>query len=395
MDIPEAGKGKKNAIFKLLMCHLSSDTLEGLEDQGFSTFLKLHSFLISEKKVKSEPEPETGTTLSSGTPEEAKPLFDVRKLKDFKINGTIGGPEKKDSLSYTSLCYQISNGQKLGYADEIVCAAVLRAISPGNNLRTYLESKTDLNVTSLLDIMRSHFRERDSTSVFTELSNAAQGVSESCLDFVIRSMCLRQKVLALGQEEGYPFDENLVQARFLHTLEVGIRNSNIRSELREVFKTKLPDEELLKAVTEATSRETERSRKLASSRKPETAIVNQVQADKNCEVNNVKKKKDNDLQTQILELRANQAKELAALRSDLCEIKNVLTQQTGSCLGNVDGFQQRQNLVPNVLPPRFKMRKKYKCQDCEQNRVYRCVHCFQCGSTQHRVVNCPEKKNGN
>ena len=374
------------------MRHLNSSTLEATEDQGLSTFLKLHSFLTAEKEVKTESAHETIKTHKVAS-EEPKPLFDVRKLKDFKINGTIGGPEKKDSLSYTSLCYQISNGQKLGYADEVVCAAVLRAISPGNNLRTYLESKIDLNVTSLLDIMRSHFRERDSTSVFTELSNAAQGVSESCLDFVIRSMCLLQKVLALGLEEGCPFDNNLVQARFLHTLEVGIRNNNIRSELRDVFKATLSDEELLKAVTEAASRETERSGKLANSRKPEITSINLVQADKSSEVTKEKKKKDNHLQTQIVELRANQERELAALRSDLSEIKSVLTQQAGSCSGN--GFQQRQ--PSNALPPRFRNqnRRRYRCQDCEQNRVDRCTHCFKCGSIQHRMANCTEKKNGN
>ena len=248
LQIPEEGKGKRTAILKLLMRHLNSSTLEASEDQGLSTFLKLHSFLTTEKQVKTESVEVDAKPSVSVPSEEPKPLFDVRKLKDFKINGTIGGPEKKDSLSYTSLGYQISNGQKLGYADEVICAAVLRAISPGNNLRTYLESKTDLNVTSLLDIMRSHFHERDSTSVFTELSNAAQGVSESCLDFVIRSMCLRQKVLALGKEEGCPFDATLLQSRFLHTLEVGIRNNNIRTELRDVFKANLSDEELLKAA---------------------------------------------------------------------------------------------------------------------------------------------------
>ena len=40
----------------------------------------------------------------------------------------------------------------MGYADELICAAVLKAISPGNNLRTYLENKKNLTVTSVLGV---------------------------------------------------------------------------------------------------------------------------------------------------------------------------------------------------------------------------------------------------
>ena len=61
---------------------------------------------------------------------------------------------------------------------------MLRAISPANNLRTYLESKRNLDITSLLEVMRSHYHEKDSSSVFTELSNAVQDINESCLEFV-------------------------------------------------------------------------------------------------------------------------------------------------------------------------------------------------------------------
>jgi hypothetical protein len=59
--------------------------------------------------------------------------IDVLRLKDFKISGMIGGIGEKDQLSYSSLLYQMLNGKKLVYSDEIICAAVIRAISPSNN----------------------------------------------------------------------------------------------------------------------------------------------------------------------------------------------------------------------------------------------------------------------
>ena len=43
--------------------------------------------------------------------------FLFKKLKNFKISGSIGGSGEKDKLSYMSLVYQIQNGRKTGYND--------------------------------------------------------------------------------------------------------------------------------------------------------------------------------------------------------------------------------------------------------------------------------------
>ena len=244
LTLPEEIRGKTKSILKFLLRHLNSEDVENSSDGGLATFLKLYECLTERKTdAKTKKTEENEPLLSAETHGQVRPLFDVQKLKDFKISGIIGGGEKKDGLSYSSLSYQISNGLKQGYPEELICAAVLRAISPGNNLRTYLESKRNLDVTSLLEVMRSHFHEKDSSSIFTELSNAVQDVNESCLEFVIRTMCLRQKIISLGNEEGCPYDENLVQKRFLHTIETGLRNNNIRSDLRDsTLKKKFPDD---------------------------------------------------------------------------------------------------------------------------------------------------------
>ena len=89
----------------------------------------------------------------------------------------------------------------MGFSEEAICAAIVSAISPGIPLQSYLESKPNLTLASLVQVMQSHFREKDSTSTLTELSNACQTNIETCLEFVMRLMSLRKKVLSLASED--------------------------------------------------------------------------------------------------------------------------------------------------------------------------------------------------
>ena len=134
----------------------------------------------------------------------------MQRLKDFKITGNIGGPGERDKLSYTSLAYQIQNGQTAGFSEAEVCAGVIKAIAPENILRSYLESMSFLTVDSLIQIMRSHFREKDSSSTFAEMSNAVQYSAESSHNFVARLLSMRENILILAKEEGSPFDKDLL-----------------------------------------------------------------------------------------------------------------------------------------------------------------------------------------
>ena len=134
----------------------------------------------------------------------------MQRLKDFKITGNIGGPGERDKLSYTSLAYQIQNGQTAGFSEAEVCAGVIKAIAPENILRSYLESMSFLTVDSLIQIMRSHFREKDSSSTFAEMSNAVQSSTESSHNFVARLLSMRENILILAIEEGCPFDKDLL-----------------------------------------------------------------------------------------------------------------------------------------------------------------------------------------
>ena len=66
--------------------------------------------------------------------------------RQFKIIGQIGEPNQKDKLSYTSLVRQIEAGVNHGFTEKEVREGVIRAISLGLVLRSYLEMYSDLTL---------------------------------------------------------------------------------------------------------------------------------------------------------------------------------------------------------------------------------------------------------
>ena len=73
------------------------------EDEGLSTFLKIHSYMNSnvvKTEVESEPSVENkmADQKSGQTSQSKRSLIDIR-LKEFKISGSIGRPGEKDQLS--------------------------------------------------------------------------------------------------------------------------------------------------------------------------------------------------------------------------------------------------------------------------------------------------------
>ena len=94
--------------------------------------------------------------------------------------------------------------------------------------------------------MSSHFKEKDSSSTFTEMSNAVQSSTESPHDFVVRLLSMREKVLILAKEEGCPFYKGLVQRRFLYAILTCLRKNNFRNDLRPALENdKISDKNLL------------------------------------------------------------------------------------------------------------------------------------------------------
>ena len=142
----------------------------------------------------------------------------------------------------------MQNGQTAGFSEAEICAGVIKAIAPGNFSRLYLESKSFQTVDSLIQIMRSLFKEKDSSSSFEEMSNVVQSSTESPHGCAVCLLSMREKVLILVKEEGWLFDKGLLQRR-LHAISTGLRNNNIRNDLRPTLEnSKISDEHLLAVV---------------------------------------------------------------------------------------------------------------------------------------------------
>lgn len=423
-DVEEEDKGKRFKLYKFVMKYLIGlGTSEG--DGGEAKFVQIHRFLNAKRdkqdvEVKKEPgtEVKPSEVQLKSLGKKVKPV-DILRMKDFKISGVVGGKTGKDNLKFSGLSYQIMNGRKLGYSDAVICDAVVKAIAAENPLRTYFEGKSDLSLESLLGILKSHYKEKDSTSILTELANAVQSPDESLQDFVLELMCLRDKYILLSREEGFPHDESSLAKRFFKSLLGGMRNGNMRNEIRECVKDNdVKDEKLLQLIAEAMSNETERSQKLSKKK----AEVNMMDSD--VEVGGEKKKvvdkkEKGNPWVQIEELKLSQQKELqtqsqhiAKLEASLSEIKEAIINQN-----NPANFPQAQEGGESFHPrfpgagaytPRFPLGQipvpyfmprnqrqqghryvqRWKCEACRTSQR-RCFHCFRCGSGEHKVAECP------
>lgn len=120
--------------------------------------------------------------------------------KDFKISGLIGEPGQKDRLTFSNLARQIENGLGRGYPESDITDAVIRAITPGLQLRSCLEGKENLTLPALRRILRSHYQERSATELYKQLTAEVQSNKETPQNFLIRAMDLRQKILFASQE---------------------------------------------------------------------------------------------------------------------------------------------------------------------------------------------------
>ena len=403
LSIPTNLQGKRASLFKTLMKHLHDLSIIPDSDGGYSTILSLYDHMnsLTEKlnnDVKPQVNIEEKSLLHSNMFDgegNVKATIDVMKLKDLKISGIIGGTGDKEKLSYSSLSYQIASAKKAGYSESRICAAVVKAIAPSNNLKMYLECKPDLDLRILIEILRSHFNERDSASVFTELGNAVQKSNENSHDFVVRLLCLRQKVADLGREEGCLYQENMLKKKMFQAMFTGMLNANIRVELRERCKNNfsISDTDLLKFVSEVIAVESERSEKFGSKKSFANSVnlLETVSKDKNI---SDKSKKDNPF-TQIEEFKSNHKTEQRAQQKQIAEIETQIVEIKGLLHQNHKSYPENHNIKPyphstenrddnypgRYIPPhrRFSSMNKNsrgKCDKCVSDNLPRCNHCF-------------------
>ena len=114
--------------------------------------------------------------------------------KEFKISGMLGKGDK-NQLSYSNLLCQVSEGRNKGFDDSEISVAIRKSVQPSTHLRTYLDSKIDLPLDKMLSFIRSYLKEKNATELFQELNNCCQQEDEDSLNFLFKSMQLREKII--------------------------------------------------------------------------------------------------------------------------------------------------------------------------------------------------------
>ena len=218
------------------------------------------------KSVGSANSSKSGKSLGNKTDKTALGVSDIPLVfkKELKFTGQIGSPKDTSELSFSSLAHQIENARKKNYSDQEICEATIKAISPGLNVRSCLEGKTDLTLPQLRRILRAHFSERDATELCTELSNAVQHSSESVQNFVVRLIDMRQAIFASQElESQLQYDPVLVQKLFLRAISTGLISCSIKADIDPYLNDiNVSDEVLLEKLNLAANNEAERKRKL-------------------------------------------------------------------------------------------------------------------------------------
>ena len=307
--------------------------------------------------------------------------------RQFKIVGQIGDPDQKDKLNYNSLRRQIDTGVEQKYKEHEIVDGVIRAISPGLVLRSYLESFKTLSLERLKKILRRHYGVKNTTELYQSLASICQSGKETPQAFLMRALDLRQKILFASQEgeDSLKYDASHIQQLFRRTVETGLQDESIRVKLRPYLANPLvEDEDLIHQMNVAVSSEEERLRKLKSQTKTKPAYVTQIgQEAESPEVPSSKVptvKKDpnqpNREKTELQELKA----EVEALKTEVksrSEANAQPVRQGGNSWSYGRGWERRE------ARPR-----PSKCQSCFEKGEERCNHCFKCGSDSHYAIGC-------
>lgn len=108
--------------------------------------------------------------------------------REFKIHGVIARDDFTDGLSFVSLARQIDAGIKQGYKESDVIEAVIRAVNPSLELRSYLEMIQDLPLSRVKQITKASFKQKSGTELYQEQSVLLQEPNESPQGFPVRTM---------------------------------------------------------------------------------------------------------------------------------------------------------------------------------------------------------------
>lgn len=305
--------------------------------------------------------------------------------RELKIYGQIGEQGKNDQLSFVSLSRQIEAAVEKGYTQKEVVEAVIKAMRPGLQLRSYIETLPDLTLPRLRQILRSHYKEKSGTQLYQELATICQGPKESPDAFLLRALDLRQKVLFASKEAdaSLKYDPQLVQGMFLRSMETGLRDDNILTKFRPVLHIKnIPDEDLIQQMGNISSAEAERQARLGKRVKDVQAspVVSDGTNEERKEAIQQKKRAEKSSESRILET-------MEAMQAQIQSLQEEVKKKSETAKGT-NYYRGKQNNPPGNGQEPFRA-----CSECsEQGLSKSCTHCYYCHGENHFARDCLKRR---
>ncbi len=312
--------------------------------------------------------------------------MDIHKLKirEFKINGTVGG---ESEIEYSSLVYQVKEGRTLGYSEKEIQLGIVKVVKD-KTLKKFLEINTDMTQEDFYGLLRNHYDVKDSTTLLEEMVTSIQEPTENIVNFVMRMMNTRDTILDITKCEDCPLGEPIIQKQFVRSVLVGLRKPTNRIELQPIIeRTNLTRLETLKAVKEILKKDEENAKKMG--KKSDVKAM-----DVGLEGLAARRKEDKIVETAILEQVASLTTQVQGLIAAMNLLKEELKEVKRSCACANEGKQdeQKKNGNGNYNGNNFNNNFKFlKCQDCEQKRKF-CMHCSKCGSGDHKRRDCEKNE---
>ncbi len=404
LTVPPNKKGKRSAMFNIIVKYLSSDTIEESEDGGLQLFRdvlkqvgEMKKDIKSEEKVLDKKDGDKDKTeikqSGSKTNDDSKmnpnPRVTERshmfKLKEFKVNGGLTGDSGNIS-EFIKICSQMQKGKILGYTEEEIRIGIIDSLKPDSALRKYFDGKVEVTQDKFMKMLKSWYQVKESLTFLTKMQGSAQEPKESEAQFLLRMIGLRDTIITLNaDEEECSFGGKLVRRQFLHALTVGFTTDTIRLELRQALKEPdMEDDEMTREVLEAVARDLENRRKT----KGKVASSNRLGAEERNDRDGEGNSSDNALLTKISKEFSTVTAAVNKLAAWQEQVQKRLdkedTQRERARGANAGGGNENQRRGPGG-GYRF-----IKCEDCEENRLF-CTHCSICGQGDHKRNVCPTK----
>ena len=279
-------EGKSKLLVAKRVVERLEEEIGKLKETEIVPYLEDVKKILTEKPSGIKNEDKSGkSVLSDSKPPSTAKDDSVQKLlatsalrRQFKISGQIGEPEQKDKISFSSLARQIQTGLSQGYDESEIVDGVIRSITPGMVLRSYLETYKELTLDRLKKILRSHYGAKNTSELYQVLASLCQKPKESPQAFLMNALDLRQQILfACGEEDddtSLQYDCGHIQRLFLRSVETGLQDESIRAKIRPFLKDpNVTDEVLMQQMSMATSAEKERDKKLKDNTKSKSPAL--------------------------------------------------------------------------------------------------------------------------